>query len=169
MIEPQTVKARAVEAALGMTSKGGEQIAISFQLLEGPNEGSRVTWYGFFTEKTLARTFETLEHCGWEGDDLSNLDGIERNDVYLVIEHEQDQDGQPRARVRWVNAVGGIAMQHRMAPAQATSFAQRMRGQVLAHRQAKGQPPAPRTGNVQPRQQAARPAAPPPDDDNIPF
>ena len=141
MIEAQTVKARAVEAALGTTSKGGEQVAILFTLLEGPNEGERITYYGYFTEKTQERTLETLEYCGWEGDDLSDLRGVDRNDVYLVIEHEPDQNGETRARVRWVNAAGGIAMQNRMAPADAASFAQRMRGTVLARRQAKGQAP----------------------------
>jgi hypothetical protein len=175
MIEQQTVKARAVEAALGKTSTGGEQIAVLFQLLEGPNEGQRITWYGYFTDKTLDRTLESLDHCGWEGDDLSNLDGIDRNEVYLVIEHEPDQQGEIRARVRWVNAAGGIAMQNRMDAASAASFAARMRGEVLARRQAKGQAPAaqqrqpaPR-GNTQPRREPPLRAAPPPTDDDIPY
>jgi hypothetical protein len=171
MIPVGTFKARATEAALGTTSKGGEQVAVNFQILEGEAQGQFVTWWGYFTEKTTERTLESLEHCGWQGDDLNDLAGIDRNEVYLVIEHEQDQQGELRARVRWVNAAGGIAMQNRMAPADAASFAQRMRGTVLARRQAKGQAPAaqqPRTNAQPPRRQPPLKAEPP-DDSEIPF
>lgn len=180
MIPAGTYKARAVDAALGTTSKGGEQVAIQFQILEGEAEGQHITYYGYFTEKTLERTLESLEYCGWEGDDLSNLAGIDRNEVYIVVEHEPDQEGQVRARVRWVNSGsgGGIALQNRMAPADAASFAQRMRGEVLARRQAKGQAPAPRAAqprpaqprsNAQPRRQPPLQSAPPPTDDDLPY
>jgi len=170
MIPEGTFKARAVEAVLGTTSKGGEQVAVQFQILEGEAQGQYITWWGFFTEKTTERTLESLEHCGWTGDDLSNLEGIDRHEVYLVIEHEMDQQGELRARVRWVNSSGGIAMQNRMAPADAASFAQRMRGTVLARRQAKGQPtPQPRTNAQPPRRQPPLKAEPPPGEDDIPY
>ena len=171
LIQEQTVKARALEGALGLTNTGKDQIALLFKLLEGPDENRMIPWYGFFTEKTTERTLETLELCGWEGDDLSDLTGIDRNEVYLVIEHEQDQQGEVRARVRWVNGAGGIAMQNRMDPAQAASFAQRMRGTVLARRQAKGQQaPAQQRGSNPQRRPPARDALPPPhSDDDIPF
>lgn len=175
MIEQQTVKARAVEGALGTTNTGKEQVGVSFELLEGPNQGQRITWYGYFTEKTTERTLEALEHCGWQGDDLSDLTGIDANEVYLVIEHEQDDQGEVRARVRWVNSSGGVAMQNRMDPGDAASFAQRMRGEVLARRQAKGQgkgAPAQQRSQPRPAQQRRQPpmqSPPPPTDDDIPF
>ena len=40
MIPEGTFRARATEGALGFTSKGSEQIAVSFTLLEGDGEGS---------------------------------------------------------------------------------------------------------------------------------
>jgi hypothetical protein len=168
LIAEQTVKARPVEAALGRTNKGGEQVAIAFQLLEGPDEGKHVTWYGYFTEKTLDRTLESLEYCGWAGDDLSNLANLDR-EVYLVIEHEQDQEGQLRARVRWINASGGVALANRLNETEAAAFGQRMRGAVLARRQAKGQPSTPRTNTQSARREPPLKAEQRPAEDDIPF
>jgi len=167
-------RARAVDGALGYTQAGNEQLAVSFQLLDGELQGQRITWYGYFTEKTTERTFESLEHCGWQGDDLSDLTGIDRNEVVLVIEHETGDDGVERARVRWVNAAAGIAMKDRMEPGDAKAFAQRMRGQLVARRAAKGQAPAatrqaqPRA-NAQPRREPPLRNSPAPESDDIPF
>src|SRR3954466_6748613 len=114
MIPAGTYRARAVEGALGFTSKGTEQIAVQFTVVEGEQKGHYITWYGYFSEKTLERTLESLEYCGWEGDDVSDLIGLDKNEVTIVVEHEQDEEGQVRARVRWINSGGGIAMKERM-------------------------------------------------------
>lgn len=133
MIDEQTVRARAVEGALGTASNGTEQVGVQFVLLEGPDEGKNITWYGFFTEKTVDRTIESLRLCGWQGDDLSDLTGIDANDVYLVIAHEENQKGETIARVQWVNGQPqGLAMKDRMDEGTAKAFAERMKGHVLA-------------------------------------
>lgn len=169
MIEEGTWKARACDGALGFTSKGTEQIAIDLQLLEGPNTGNHITWYGYFSEATFERTIESLRLLGWKSDDLSDLRGIDANEVSIVIEHEPDLQGEYRARVKWINGLGGVALKDRMDVGAAKAFAARMKGQVLAQKTA-----APRT--VAPKPSAppgARPAAAPitaqPTDDNIPF
>ncbi len=69
MLNPGKYRARPIAAALGLTSKGTDQIAVTFELLDPA--GERITWYGFFTEKTTDRTLESLRHCGWKGNDLS--------------------------------------------------------------------------------------------------
>src|ERR1043165_6427356 len=102
MIEPGNYRARATAAELGFTSKGSEQIAVSFELLDHP--GQFVTWYGgFSTEKKgdakmtqCERTFESLRFCGWDKDDLTNLDGIDTNEVSLTIANEEDLEGKLR-------------------------------------------------------------------------
>lgn len=153
-------KGRAVEADFGLTKTGNEQIAVLFEIADGPSKGQTITWYGFFTEttdrggKTLAeRTIDSLRACGctFPKGNLGDLTGLDANEIVLVIEHEQDQQGQARARVRFVNAPGvGLALGTRMDEGARRAFAMKMRGLVLS------------TGGAQApanAQQAQRPAA----------
>jgi hypothetical protein len=161
MIDPGTYLARATSSELGYTANGKEQIGISFSLVDQP--GTYITWYGGFSNEIngnakkspCERTFETLRTCGWEGDDLSDLGGIESNEVELVIDIEDDQNGVPRNRVKWVNAPGGggPAMKNVMPVDQKKAFAAKMKGAALASKQKMGaQKP------VQPRPQSQRQA-----------
>lgn len=136
MIEAGTFKARGVEAALAVAGNGSEQVAVQFVLLEGPDEGKHITYYGYFTDKTTERTIDSLRLCGWDGDDLSDLTGIDANEVYLVIEHDENDKGEARATVRWINGQGGgLAVKERMDEGTAKAFAERMKGHVLAAKQ----------------------------------
>lgn len=147
MIKPGTYKARATEGALGLTKGGKEQAAIAFAIIDGDHAGESVTWFGYFTEATADRTIEALRHCGWAGDDLSDLSGILDNEVQIVIEHE-DYEGKTQVRVKWVNksGSGGLALKERLEGGAAKAFAQRMKGAVLAQRmKGGGATSAPRT------------------------
>lgn len=174
MIDPGTYMARATGAELGYTSGGKEQLAIAFSLVDQP--GQRITWYGGFSteingnakKSPCERTFETLRTCGWQGDDLSDLSGIEENEVEIVIDIEADQNGVGRNRVKWVNAPGGggPAMKNVMPPDQKKAFAAKMKGAALASKQ--------RTASTQ--QKAPLPKYPPKNsrqnqdaDDDLPF
>lgn len=152
MIEKGRYLARAVEWRLGLTNTGNEQLGVSFKL----EDGRFITWYGYFTEATAERTLESMEHMGWDGVDVTNPMGLDRNDVSLVVEHETGQDGKTYAKVRWVNRPsGGIAMKEELKGGALQSFKQRMQGAVLARRQkssnAQGRPPAQRR-QPEPRQ-----------------
>lgn len=129
-------KARPVAADLGNTELNGNPVvAVGFIIDEGPSQGRSISWYGYFTEKTEERSIESLRHCGWHGDMINDLSEIGSDPdlrVYLVIEHEPDQNGEVRAKVRWVNAGGGVALKNRMNPGEAMSFAQRMRGKIMS-------------------------------------
>jgi hypothetical protein len=141
MLQPGRYTARATEAALGHTSKGNEQVAVLFEVVF--NEGTEVeereqlTWYGYFTDKTTDRTFEALQLCGCEDEPPFDFTNIGRNEVSIVVEHEADQNGVERARVKWVNKLGagGIAMKEKMGEDAAATFAKKMRGQFLAYKQ----------------------------------
>lgn len=150
-------KARAVEAALGYTSKNTPQVAVAFRFLEGECTGDIITYYGFFSDKTQEKTLEGLRHCGWTGDDLSDLSGIDANEVYIVVEHEDGQDGKAYAKVRWINSglSGGAALANRMSPDEAKAFAASMKGAVLA---LKGNKAAPAAGARAPQTQNRAPA-----------
>ena len=140
MISVGRYRARAREAQLGYTQGGKEQIAVQFELLDEGAGGAMLTWYGYFTEKTTSRTLEALRICGWIGDDLSNLAGVTSNEVELVVEPEEGLDGQQRMRVRWVNRLGGgaLALKNAMDDQQRREFAARMKGDVIASKQASG-------------------------------
>ena len=134
MIEEGRYRARATDAKLGVAQTGSDTVAVAFELLDHP--GQHITWYGYFTEKTVERTMESLRYCGWENDDVSNLSGISSNEVELVIEHEDDKEGKPRARVKWINKTGSSKAQLKteMNDAQKKSFASKMKGYALASR-----------------------------------
>lgn len=101
MIPEGKQRAVAVEWSFGQAKTGTHQIAVTFDLLDLP--GQRITWYGSFTERAMERTVESLQYCGWSCGRLDKLTGMGTQEVQLVIEHEDDQQGNPRPRVRWVN------------------------------------------------------------------
>jgi hypothetical protein len=161
-------RARAVQGVLGRTSKGTEQVAVEFQLYDAEGvPGASITWFGYFSDATFERTIESLRHCGWVGDDLSDLTGIDSNEVSLVIENEEYQ-GKLYPKVRWVNAPGGgVALREQLSATEAKSFAQRMRSRILAMSQGKALK-GPTSGAR--RAPAGAPPEPPPHtDDDMPF
>lgn len=186
MIEQGKYRGRAREWALGVAGTGTKQIGVVFDLIDKPGEA--ITWYGYFTDKAFDRTIESMRHCGWEGVDLSDLAGMDRNEVILVVEHEpetdesgtplNDENGNPRmrARVRWVNSQGGLAMANALEGNDLAAFAAQMRGRIAAldPRQARAKPAArPSSGQAQrPPTRAGTPDGrpePPPIGDDIPF
>lgn len=165
-LENGRYRARAIDAMLGTADTGTKQVAVLFDLLDVPN--TQIAWYGFFTEKTYKRTIESLIVAGWAGDNIADLmaQGLGSTEVSLVVENEQDQHGQWRPRVKWVNAPGaGVMVKNEMTDAEKIDFAKRLRGQVLAVRKELGQKAfAPSNGS------APRSDVPPPsDNDASPF
>lgn len=132
-LAPGTYTARGVTAALGIASTGSEQIAVELEVLDPDYAGQRITWFGFFTEATEARTFEALRHLGWKGDELTDLGGIDQNEVRIVCDNETYQ-GQTRLKVQWINAPGGLALKTPMTPEQVRAFAARMKSKAGASR-----------------------------------
>lgn len=130
-----------VEATLGMTGTGKEQIAVQFQIVGHEN---KVTWYGYFTDKTFERTIESLRYCGWEGSELTDFgydkplpEGFNK-EVELVLDYEDDLEGNPRLKVRWVNGGGGIAVSDPLNAQGAQAFANTMKAKILALDKRKG-------------------------------
>lgn len=137
-IEDGRHTAKAIEWKLGITGTGKEQIGVLFQL----QDGQTLTWYGYFTEQTVERTLESLEHMGWDGSDITNPKGLDSNEVSLVVESEASpSDGKMYPRVKWVNKIGGgLAMKEELSGGALQSFKQRMQGAVMARRQKRGAP-----------------------------
>lgn len=152
MLENGKYRGRATNWALGTTSTGKEQVAVAFSLLDDHVTGQSITWYGYFTDGTFDRTIGSLRHCGWEGDDLTDLQGLDANEVELVVEQEE-YNGQWAAKVKWVNRFGA-AVKSQMAPDTAKAFASRMKGRIVALRQSGGA--RPQDGNKRPTSSTSR-------------
>lgn len=129
-------RARALAGDFGYSpKKGTEQVIVEFELLDEQWQNERVTWIGFFTDKTTERTMEALRFCGWSGDDVTNLVGLGDTEVSLVIDHEE-YDGKLQAKVQWVNKGGAFAMKAPMSDEQKKAFAAKMRGAAVKSRSA---------------------------------
>lgn len=163
-------RGKAQSWGLGETKDGKEQVAVTFALVvpagAPPPEHSTVTWFGYFTEKTWARTIESLQHCGWKSDDLSDLSGLDANEVELVID-EEEYDGKTQTKVRWVNkAGGGFQLKAPLAVDRAKGFAASMKDKIRGLNASKGAPPA--NGSGHPPTAATAPA-PAVSEKDVPF
>ena len=157
MIDEGIYEAKKVGGALGETSTGKDQAAVLFQTLDG---NQRITWYGYFTDKTTERTAETLGKLGVKPD-LSNIGDPSDVACTISVEHEPDQEGKMRAVVRWVNFGDGIGMKKRLDDAGRMKLSQRIGGMIAKHGAAASRPP--QTGG------AGAPTLPEDTGDDIPF
>jgi hypothetical protein len=151
LIPPGSYVAKARSWALGYTKTGKEQLAVSVELVE-IEAGLTRTWYGYFTDATQDKTLEVMEILGIELDALATGEGELDAEVSVVLGHEDDLDGVPRERIRWINRPGGggVALKDRMDAGQAKSFADRLKGRVLARKAQAGQGALPGTAPTKP-------------------
>lgn len=138
-----TVVGKAEAWDLRTAQTGTEQIVIRFKIEEGKYADKNAYWTGSFTEKTYERTLESMRNCGWQGDDLSEIDSLGNEQVQLVVSEDEyeDKNGELKSRlvVNWVNKIGTMAVKGSMSAEDRKEFAARMRGKILAT----GQPKAP--------------------------
>lgn len=127
-------RARAIDWDFGRARTGTEQIAVCFEVLEGPYEGQRIQWFGYFTPAALPVTVRALRAAGLTGNDLTKLDGLGTRDVDLVVEMDPDRDGIPRPRVKWVNEVRErhVVLQDVLSNADRHALAERFRDAIAA-------------------------------------
>lgn len=157
IIEAGDYRAKAVSGALTETRGGKVQAAVRFALLDFP--GRSLTWYGFLEASDVAVeiAMRGLRTAGWTGDDLADMSMLTEEtspEVVLVVKHEEYQ-GKVSAKVAFINSLGGMSLQGALQPDQAKSFADRMKGRVLAFNQAAGLPAAkPGTPSAKPAPKA---------------
>lgn len=144
-------------------NKGTPFLEFYCKILDGENKGGLVRWTGYFTENTSERSIQSLQTCGWAGDDLSDfadgeLHGLDKNEVSIVVELEeyQNEQGETRSspRVQWINRAGGfLNADSAMNKDAAAAFGARMRGLVLRSKEKNPQPAA-KPGNAKPPSRA---------------
>lgn len=170
-------------AQFARTTKGDEQIALGFEIVDParPDEqGQHITYFGTFGPNSIDFTVDAIRACGWNGDDLAEVPGMAEdgqlaNEVSLKIEHDTYQ-GKTSAKVKFVNRLGGgakIKLERAMDQTEAQRFAASMKSRVAAAGRDRSNPPAAGSGQRQPaqrRQSTGRSdGPPPPGDDDIPF
>lgn len=163
------VKARARKDSWDLGKSGDKEcIAVLFDYVDQNGEAGSIQWWGYFTEKTWERTLDSLRYMGWQSDDLGNLDGLDANEVELVLD-EEEYDGKKRLKVQWVNRLQALYIKDPMDAQERVSFAARMRGRIAQHNQQNG---GQRRAAAAPRNAAGGGGGfvgPPPTDDDIPF
>lgn len=94
------------------------QIVARFELLDGENAGSYDTWFGSLSEDMSSKgrpfaeyTWDALRHCGWTGDDLTQLPALAEagklaRPVSLVREIKTGTDGKQKTLIKYVNGDG---------------------------------------------------------------
>lgn len=127
MIPEGSYTAVALEHRWGKTSTSKHQLAIQFEIVGGEYEGNKLVWYGYFTDRAVERTLQSLRYCGWVGHDLADLGALDKQ-VQIVVEHDT-YNGNTRAKIAWVNELG-IALKEQMTVEEVRQFAASMRSRI---------------------------------------
>lgn len=175
-INKRYVRSKATEWALGESDNGKEYVGVSFKIKDPlDNQEKFVGWKGFFTDLTAERTIESLRHLGFEGDDVSNLVGLDKNEVELVIEDEEyvdQQTGETKTatKVSWVNKPRGPMVKNKLEGDKAKSFAAQLKEKFRAVDAANGKRVAKPANGAAPAAAGPKGDEPPPlNDADIPF
>lgn len=122
---------------LGETMKGSAYVRVALRITEGEYAGRVLAKDLYFTDKTWERSIKALQAMGWKGEDISQVEGIDANDVSITIEEkpQTDRDGAIRTdaqgnaiyrnEIAWIN--GGV---QRMEAAKKLSFVEEMKAKM---------------------------------------
>ena len=141
IIQAGSYRARGIAAAAGKSSlKGTLCVTVTLRLEDGPHNGELIDWVGWMSDATRARTAESLDLLGFDGDDLATACA---NEVTAVIEHEEfvKNNGEVliTPRVKWINDTKrGGAKFAALSPGETQALMGSLRGYVLAAKAARG-------------------------------
>ena len=183
-MEDITVRVRAVAAGLGESDNENrtKYVHVTGSVVDDEQyTGEQITAVLYFTEKTQARSIESLMHFGFASDDLSLLEDADEGkcaellpDVVEFVCAPEEYQGNWQLKVKWVNRPGRgkFAPKKKLEGSDLKAFAAQMRNSIRNARG--GSRPSKPSGGGQ-RQTQPHPNAPggghggtPPDDD-IPF
>lgn len=177
VVVPVTTQFGDVACQFGHSSnKGTPQVVVCFEVLRGPQAGQRMSWIGYFTEKSEERTLKALRLCGFTGDDLDAFAGqVPNNEVQIDVQEETDNQGRIRTKIAWINDPSfgsGMKMENALSGADLRKFGAQFKSKL------KSLPPVKTT---EAKREAPSDAEPEPDptggnepgaplgDDQIPF
>ena len=158
----------------GLTPNGDEQIVLE---VEVPALGRTLSTFLYFTDAAAPYALERLRACGWAGNDVRNLVGLDANEIQVQVRYEVYQ-GKERMKVEIATGGGGgkITLDKPLDDGRKAAFAARMKaliassppagGGTPAAPRAAGQPAARTGGGFRAPTPAATPEA---EADPIPF
>jgi len=154
-------KAKVVSKDYCRAKSGAEQLAVRFEVVDGPQAGHQITEFLSFSEAALKYTVEKMRTMGWSGIDLADVETLGSNEVEIVVRAEE-WEGQSRMRVAFINAVGGASMALKSAlnESERKAFAARMRGLIVGLDPSQARKPAAPPQREEP---------PPPSDEDLAF
>lgn len=129
-IEAGFYKGRAIAGSeqYGFTNKGDEQIVLQFDV---PEIATTLSTFLYFSEKAAPFAIERLRACGWRGNDVTNLDGIDANEVVLQVKYET-YEGEQKMKVE-IKANGGrVTLDRPLDDKAKRQFAARMKALASA-------------------------------------
>lgn len=106
-IAPGNYIVRPLRCTVTTTKAGDPQVAVELAHAEdGPHKGTEDVWFGSLKdEDKAAKTAATLRECGWTGEDIFAVTFPETARMRAVYQDDQDQNGNPVVRLRWLNAL----------------------------------------------------------------
>lgn len=80
-----------------------EQIGVKLRVIEGPETGRDIFWYGSLHENAQEFTAQALRDMGWSCNDITACQGLGRTKVHVVEKHDTytDSRGKTRKSVKW--------------------------------------------------------------------
>lgn len=141
-IEPGIYLGRAIAGSeqYGSTSNGNDQIVININLLD---LGETVSTFLVFSDKAAPWSMKRLRALGWTGSDLTNLEGIDSQDVDVEVKYEEYQ-GEMKMKVQIV-AGGTVTLENQFDDKGKKAFAAKFASLAKSTTPAKAAKPASRS------------------------
>lgn len=115
-------RGRPIESEMTSSTKGKTQYAVRFLLLEGPDSGKTISWWGGFEGDGFDYTTKALVALGWDKKlPLSKFKAV--NEVRLVLKHDtipatDTKPARPTTRVKFINSLDGSFAATKMSDAE---------------------------------------------------
>lgn len=131
--------AKLVDYGITKTKEGKPQVIACFDFKDANGEQFQRLWFGSVNAgKAREITMKSLKAMGLQGgeDRLASLaGGVDSGELSLsskiqitVVDEVDQQTGEIRSKIRWVNTIGGPAMANRISSAEAADILSRMAG-----------------------------------------
>lgn len=121
-VEAGSYRARVVSGSeqYGQTSNGNDQIVLTVDLVD---IGEKVSVFLVFSPLSAPYAMEKLRACGWTGNDLTNLAGIDSNEITVTVKYEMHQ-GQEKMKTD-IFTGGGVVLKDKLDDKGKRAFAAR--------------------------------------------
>lgn len=163
-IQAGIYKGRAIAGSeqYGETSNGHEQIVIDLDL----ETGDRVSTFLVFSDKSAKYSMDRLRALGWTGTDLTNLAGIDANEVDVEVKYETYQ-GEEKMKVQ-IRTGSGVVLKDVMDANKKKAFGAKYKA-LAVRTPAASTPTPPRVAPRQTPKAQGNSFTPEVPDDEIPF